>query len=49
MPETIQTIVAIALFTIWVFAFIVAALDIFNLIFGRRLERRNKEKQEEVK
>lgn len=49
MSETIQTIVAMTLFTIWIFAFIVAALDIFNLIFGRRLERRNKEKQEEVK
>ncbi len=49
MSETIQIIVAMTLFTIWIFAFIVAALDIFNLIFGRRLERRNKEKQEEVK
>lgn len=44
MPETIQTIVAMTLFTIWIFGFIVAALDIFNLIFGRRLERRNKKK-----
>lgn len=42
MPETIQTIVAMTLFTIWIFGFIVAALDIFNWLFDRWLERRYK-------
>ena len=46
MTETIQTIVAMTLATIWLIAVSMISLAIGNWLFNRWLERWNKEKQE---